>query len=118
MEVKGAANALNLKHEPEVIMQENAANVNNPQECSCGKWYQTAAGVSMCQSNKHGSGKDKWNDTYEFNQSLVTEIKVNCTECGIPLAYIMTKDKSGDLRLDVPPHVCQIDAPEETGVAA
>ena len=95
-------------------MQEKQGIVNNgPHECSCGKWYPTFAAVGMCQQNRHGSGKDKYNDTYEFNQSLTTEIKVTCAECGTLLAYIMTKDKSGDIRIDVLPHVCAVDEPEE-----
>lgn len=86
------------------------------QECTCGRWYDNAKGVSACQ--QHGHHTPKWSPEGEY-QPIATveqEMTVNCTECGERLHFSMSQTKDGVV-IDIPPHFCQIDAPEAQEVA-
>lgn len=81
------------------------------EECSCGKFYQDADGVEMCQSNRHGNTKDHYNDKSQFEHSLEIYITTVCSECDEPLTSKRGESR-GDIEFRVSPHHCQIDAPE------
>ena len=84
---------------------------NNPQQCSCGKYYPAGEGVDFCQANRHGSGKDGYGDRLKFNSGLELEIFCECAECDERLTASMAQ--SGNvLTLSVARHLCQCDGPD------
>ena len=79
-------------------------------ECSCGKFYETTAGVEMCQANNHGSGKDRFDDRHKFKNIVETEIMVYCAECQTPIRARVRFVNNSLIEIDVLPHVCSLDS--------
>jgi hypothetical protein len=69
-------------------------------------------GVSLCQENKHGSKNDFWQDKHKFANEIETRITVVCDVCTQPIRARLRLCGSGNIEVNVLPHVCQID-PEE-----
>jgi hypothetical protein len=85
-----------------------AGETENLHECSCGKCFASEQGVSLCQENGHGSGKDKFVDRYKFRQELVTEYAICCAECGSKLKFRVVEVNGSRTAIDVLPHVCAV----------
>lgn len=81
-------------------------------ECSCGKFFNSPEGVAACQQNKHGSGKDAWNDRHKFCNTVEVEYEIQCAECGERLRFKMTRVTPLRTVIDVLPHVCAVDEGE------
>lgn len=81
-------------------------------ECSCGKFFNSPEGVAACQQNKHGSGKDAWNDRHKFRNTVEVEYEIQCAECGEKLRFRMIEVSGTWTMIDVLPHVCAVDEGE------
>ena len=99
-------------------MSQNEANCKAaPVKCTCGKWYATVQGATMCQANRHGSGKQDWNSRFNFEAAVDFSLGAACSDCGENLSFEKVERGSAVVLL-VLPHVCQVDEPEVLEVAA
>jgi hypothetical protein len=86
---------------------------NGPvEQCSCGAHY-PLGGAALCADNNHRQPIKKIDARYRRESFLELTAEAFCAECSAPLAAEIKLEAHGRIVVNVLPHICEVDDPEE-----